>query len=151
MAEGFDPTKLNEKDPLIDDDEALELARRNRKLIYPPGDGDQTIDWVNTSTSTRRGSAPDLTVGTTSTSKNKISPGYEETYFVGGDKRTKSKFPNLNDIKDEFIRKLGKYGQVIVTLTTRKNAKEYTLLNPDGSLAPDYFKKNFPKKRLKML
>ena len=88
MAEGFDPTKLNEKDPLIDDDEALELARRNRKLIYPPGDGDQAIDWVHTSSSTRRGSTSDMTVGATSTSKNIINPGYEETSFGGGDKRT---------------------------------------------------------------
>ena len=42
MAEGggdiLDPTGPNDLTPLLgcDDDEALELARRNRKLIYHP-------------------------------------------------------------------------------------------------------------------
>ena len=49
------------------------------------------------------------------------------------------------NVKDEFTRRLGKFVQVILRLTTRKNAKDYTLLNPEGSLAPDYFKKDLPK------
>ena len=53
----FEPADLNnvkEIDKLIggDDDDAMEL-----KPITPTGDGDKTIDFANTSTSTRRGSA----------------------------------------------------------------------------------------------
>ena len=64
MAEGggvLDPTGLNDKTPLIDDgdNKSLELERRKSNPIYKPGHGDQEIDWANTSTSTRRGSAPD--------------------------------------------------------------------------------------------
>ena len=82
----------------------------------------------------------------------------EETDFGGGDERTKlleesmtaaekntkKRWPRYDAEKAKFTVKLDFFDNVIARLIKKDKAAEYVILNEDGTLAKDYYKKKFP-------
>ena len=123
----LDATKLNETDGLIGDGDdgniTLDSTSKPPKQRIIDGDKYESVPIASTS---RRGSTED-SGGVDAPIKVLQDSMYE------ADKRIIEKFAQFNPTKYKVIAKMDTYGRVIMEMNGRKNSRQYTILNRDGS------------------
>ena len=125
--------ELNKDD---DDDEIIKYIEQQHKTHVEKTS--TTWDPNDVSTSTRRGSVEDVPEPPGQKRINKQSMNEADRILETKFYKPNFKGTNANVWYDEEL-------NVIKGKLLRKNATEYIVIGPDGEIAPDYYKKNFPR------